>query len=185
MIKHDHQLLTVWHQASTFSQGVCIQKGKSIWDVLFQYQAIQKHQIQKNNFHSFQMTVLPSISPPEEDIVLRFKNVVPIASSLVSRSLPRANVNCCLLCYASKFTYMWILALTSHTWSAWQIHTWTETESRQKQKSVWIFDEPKVKANTFKFIPHTFTVRFVSWFHSGLAFFSMILVQTWYRHHKI
>lgn len=33
------------------------------------------------------------------------------------------------------------LALTSHTWSAWHIHTWTETESRQKQRAPWIFDE--------------------------------------------
>lgn len=160
-------------------------RGKVFEMCSFNIKRFKNTKFKKIIFIVFQMTALPSISPPEEDIALRFKNAVPIASSLVSRSLPRANVNCCLLCYASKFTYMWNLALTSHTWSSWQIHTWTETESRQKQRSVWIFDEPKVKANTFKFIPHTFTVRFVNWFHSGLAFFSMILVQTWYKHHRI
>lgn len=107
MIKYDHQLLTVWRQASTFSREICVQKGKCIRDVLFQYQAIWKLQIQKNILHSFQTTVLPSISPPEEDIVLKFRNAVPMASSLVSRSLPRASVNWCLSCYSLNFTYVW------------------------------------------------------------------------------
>lgn len=39
------------------------------------------------------MTWLPSISPPEEDILLRFKNVVPMASSLLRRSLPKVHWN--------------------------------------------------------------------------------------------
>lgn len=47
-----------------------------------------------------QMTLLPSISPPDEDILLRFKNVVPMASSLLTRSLRKRRCwsGICLFC---------------------------------------------------------------------------------------
>lgn len=78
---------------------------------------------------------LPSISPPEEDIALRFKNAVPMASSLVSRSLPRANFNL-LTSWEVCWHVIIFLALTSQTWSASHIHTWTETEIRQTETCV-------------------------------------------------
>lgn len=72
-----------------------------------------------NSHLTIQIRVLPSISPPDEDILLRFKNVVPIASSLVNRSLSSVKWR---VKYRLQYNYHMQscvgmnLALTSHTW---------------------------------------------------------------------
>lgn len=85
--------------------------------------AFFKNSMWKKWLYDFQVTVLPSISPPEEDIVLRFRNAVPIASSLVSRSLQRANGNCRLSHCAVKFTCMRL------KWSSYQSYMVSLTHS--------------------------------------------------------